>query len=49
MVPTVTVALPLVGMVTVREPVVAPKSPTWLTVTVTVSGADGAGLAVRVN
>ena len=48
-VPTVTVALPDVGMLTVREPVLAPKSPTWPTVTLTVSSALGAGLAVTVN
>ena len=46
---TVTVALPLVGTVTVREPVLAPQWPHWPTVRFTVSGCDGAGLAVTVN
>ena len=49
MVPTVTVTLPDVGMLTVWVPVVAPKSPTWPTVTLTDSGAVGAGLAVTVK
>ena len=49
LVPTVTVTLPLVGIVTIREPVVAPKSPVWDTVTLTDNGADGAGLAETVN
>ena len=43
------VAAPLVGMVAVRAPVVAPKSPSWATVTSTVSGASGAGVAVTVK
>ena len=42
-------ALPPVAMVTVREPVVAPKSPTAVTVTLTVSVSDGAGVAVSVK
>ena len=46
---TVTVALPLVGMVTVREPVAAPNLPHWSTVSLTVSGCDGAGSADTVN
>ena len=41
--------LPLVGTVTVREPVTAPKSPDWATVTLTDNGCGGAGLAVTVN
>ncbi len=45
----VNVTLPLVGIVTVREPVLAPKSPLWLTVTLTGRSADGDGLAVTVN
>ena len=45
----VSVALPLVGMVTVRDPVVTPKSPVWLTAIVTDSAAWGAGLAVKVK
>ena len=49
MVETVSVALPLVGTVTVREPVVAPYSPSWLTVTLTVRSASGAGLALTVK
>ena len=49
MVPTVTVTLPDVGMLTVCAPVVAPKSPTWPTVALTDSGALGAGLAVTVK
>ena len=48
-VPTVTAALPLVGTVTVRAPVAAPKSPSWPTVKSTVSGADGAGTAETVK
>ena len=48
-VPSVSVALPLVGIVTVREPVVTPKSPPAVTVTLTVSGADGAGVAESVK
>ena len=40
MVETVSVARPLVGMVTVCEPVAAPKSPCWLTVTLTLSASD---------
>ena len=46
---TVRVAVPLVGMVTVRLPVVTPKLPDAVTFTVTVSELDGVGLAVRVN
>ena len=34
---------------TVREPVDAPKFPSWLTVTLTDSGELGAGLAVTVK
>ena len=45
----VTVALPLVGMLTVWAPVVAPKSPSWVTVTLTDSASLGAGVAVTVN
>ncbi|MXX81570.1 MAG: hypothetical protein F4Y69_11175, partial [Chloroflexi bacterium] len=45
----VSVAIPLVGIVTVREPVVTPNSPCWLTVTLTESGELGAGLAVSVK
>ena len=47
--PIVSVAVPLVGTVTVREPVDAPNSPFWLTDTLTDSGELGAGLAVTVN
>jgi len=46
---TVSVAEPLVGIVTVREPVVTPKLPEAVTFTVTVSAADGAGEADTVN
>ena len=46
---TVTVALPPVPTLTVRVPVGAPKSPDCATVTLTVSGAVGAGLADTVN
>ena len=46
---TVTVTLPVVGTVTVREPVETPKSPVWATVTLTDNGADGAGLAATVK
>ena len=49
LVDTVTVAVPLVGTATVREPVEAPKSPSWATVTLTWSGAAGAGSAVIVK
>jgi len=46
---TVSVAEPVVGIVTVREPVVTPKLPDAVTFTVTVSAADGAGEADTVN
>ena len=42
-------AVPLVGTATVREPSVAPQSPSWATVTLTWSGAAGAGSAVIVK
>ena len=46
---TENVTLPEVGTVTVRDPVVAPKSPTALIFTPTSKPADGAGLADTVN
>jgi len=46
---TVSVAAPPVGIVTVRLPAVMPQSPVPATVTVTASGAVGAGVAVIVN
>ena len=49
MVPTLSVALPEVGIVTVCVPVVAPKSPLWVTLTVTSRLALGAGLALTVK
>ena len=45
----VSVALPDVGIVTVSEPALTPKSPTTLTVTLTVRSANGAGVAVSVK
>ena len=42
-------ALPVVGMATVREPGVTPKSPVCVTLRFTVMVALGAGLAVTVN
>jgi len=45
----VSVAEPVVGIVTVRDPVVTPKLPEAVTFTVTVSAADGAGEADTVN
>ena len=47
--PTATVALPSVGIVTVCVPVIAPKAPSWPTVRLTDSGAVGDGVAVTVN
>jgi len=45
----VSVAVPEVPIVTVREPVVTPKLPDAVTFTVTVSTVDGAGEADSVN
>ena len=46
---TVNVALPVVGMVTVRAPGVTPKLPLCDTATVTVNGSCGVGLALIVK
>jgi len=46
---TVSVAEPLVEIVTVRDPVVTPKLPEAVTFTVTVRSAVGAGEADTVN
>ena len=46
---TDSVAVPVVGTVTVREPGDTPKSPAAVTATVTSNPADGAGTAVTVN
>ena len=46
---SVSVALPVVGMETVRFPVVTPYSPAAAIVTLTASGEAGAGLAVSVK
>ena len=45
----VSVALPVVGMLTVCEPVVTPKSPLWATLTLTNRADAGTGLAVTVK
>ena len=45
----VSVAVPPVPTLTVRDPVLTPKSPSAVTVTLTVSGADGAGDANSVK
>ena len=45
----VSVALPEVGIVTVCDPVLTPKSPPAATVTGTARSDAGAGVAVRVN
>ena len=49
LVATVRVAEPVVPIVTVCDPVETPQSPSWLTLTLTVNGAGGAGSAVIVN
>ena len=46
---TVSVTLPDIGTVTVREPGDTPKSPAAATATVTSNPADGVGTAVTVN
>ena len=45
----VSVALPVVGTITVRSPATTPQAPAAATLTVTSSAAAGAGLAVSVK
>ena len=46
---SVSVALPVVGTVTVRVPAEMPQAPSVVTATVTGRSADGAGVAVTVK